>query len=153
MKFLIITIAIALSAFTMPIDSINLAKKSGQDSEKVEIKIIVSNLNTTKGYIEMGIYNSSKGYLKNGYAYKTVRQEVKGNTVEIILQDMPKGNYAVSLYHDENNDKKCNTNILGVPTEPYGFSNGFRRRLFKPSFEDCKVEVQSNTVVKVVLID
>lgn len=82
-----------------------------------------------------------------------MRQAVKGNTVEIILKDIPKGNYAVTLYHDENSDKKCNTNFLGVPNEPYGFSNGFRRRLFKPSFEDCKVEVQKNTTINVVLID
>lgn len=124
-----------------------------QSSETVEIKIIVTNLGTTKGFIELGIYNSSKGYLKDGYAYRTIRQAVKGNTVEIILKDIPKGNYAVTLYHDENSDKKCNTNFLGVPNEPYGFSNGFRRRLFKPSFEDCKVEVQKNTTIKVVLID
>lgn len=44
---------------------------------------------------------------------------------DIILRLAP-GRYAVMAYHDRNGDKKLNTLPIGLPTEPYGFSNDSR---------------------------
>jgi uncharacterized protein (DUF2141 family) len=37
--------------------------------------------------------------------------------------NIPKGIYALAVIYDENMDGKLGTNLLGVPTEGYGFSN------------------------------
>jgi uncharacterized protein (DUF2141 family) len=50
---------------------------------------------------------------------------------------LPPGRYAVSLYLDENGDRKLNSNWLGIPKEPVGASNNPRSRRGPPHFDDC----------------
>ena len=46
---------------------------------------------------------------------------------------LPAGEYAVRFFHDANGDDAFNTNLLGIPSEAYGFSNGAR-----PSFRAAR---------------
>ena len=46
--------------------------------------------------------------------------------------------YAVSLFHDENDDRKMNRNWMGIPQEGYGASNDAKATLAPPSFEDAR---------------
>jgi len=52
-----------------------------------------------------------------------------------VIESLPYGEYAVMLYHDENGNDKLDKNIVGVPKEPYGFSNNARARLGLPLYE------------------
>ena len=122
-------------------------------TEKVDLKIVVTNIKTQKGAIEIGIFNTSNGFLKKGQAYKTDRKSVSNDTVVFILKDLPKGDYAISLFHDVNSNKKCDLNFIGIPLEPYGFSKNVRPKLSKPSFEDCKLLLNANTTTTIKLID
>ena len=44
--------------------------------------------------------------------------------VRIIFAGLPPGDYAVAAFHDADGNGELGTNILGIPTEGYGFSNG-----------------------------
>jgi len=52
--------------------------------------------------------------------------------------DIPPGTYALAVIHDENMDGKLGTNLLGVPTEGYGFSSGATASMSAPSFEAAR---------------
>lgn len=43
-----------------------------------------------------------------------------------VLKDIPAGEYALLVYHDENENRGIDKNFIGIPTEPLGFSNGYR---------------------------
>ena len=43
-----------------------------------------------------------------------------------VLQDIPAGEYALIVYHDENENRLLDRNFIGIPTEALGFSNGYR---------------------------
>ncbi len=45
------------------------------------------------------------------------------------------GEYAVAVYHDENDDRDFNRNALGLPSEGYGFSNDAPTALGLPDFD------------------
>ena len=60
---------------------------------------------------------------------------------------MPSGAYSVSVYQDRNGNKELDTNLFGVPTEAYGFSNDARGLLSKPSFDDARVTVDEDTSI------
>jgi len=68
------------------------------------------------------------------------------------FKDLPDGEYAVAIFHDKNSDKICNTNFLGIPKEGYGFSKNFKPRLSSPSFNDCKIDLNSNMSITIKLI-
>ncbi len=54
-----------------------------------------------------------------------------------ILADLPRGDYAVSVYEDLNRNHKLDHNFLGLPREPVGASNNPPARLGLPRFHEC----------------
>lgn len=59
-------------------------------------------------------------------------------SMRIEIPDLPEGTYAVSCFHDVNNNGVLDKNMLGIPTEPYGFSMGARPKFRAPSWEEAK---------------
>ena len=123
------------------------------NAEKFDLKITVTNVKTQKGSVEIGIFNDEKSFLVKGKEYKTGSKVVTNDTIVFILKDLTKDDYAISLYQDINSDKKCNLNFFGIPVEPYGFSNNFKPKLSKPSFNDCKIEVNNNSSIMIKLLN
>jgi len=65
---------------------------------------------------------------------------------------VPSGTWAVLAYHDENGNKKLDTNFVGMPTEGYGFSNGAKARFGPPSFKDAAIAVGEGNVPATVTL-
>jgi len=123
------------------------------DTQLVDLKIVVTNINVLEGSIELGIFNTPKSFLKKGKEYKLYTQKVSSDTLIFLLTGLKKDDYAISLYHDINSDSKCNLNFLGIPLEPYGFSRNFKPKFSKPSFNDCKINASQNKPITIELID
>lgn len=121
--------------------------------ETVDLKITITNIKAQTGSIQLGVFADSKSFLKKGKEIKGFTKTVDGESMVFIIKDLPKGDYAISLFHDVNGDKKCNLNFLGIPVEPYAFSKNYRPKVSKPSFEDCKISVTANTSTTIKLID
>ena len=118
-----------------------------------ELTIKISNIEKLKGEIKVGIFNNETNFLKDGYAIKNYSIKVQNNTATLIISDLPKGEYAVTMYHDENSDNKMNTNFIGIPKEPYGFSNNIKPKMSAPKYKDCKFTFSENKTVQIKLID
>ena len=67
--------------------------------------------------------------------------EVTSNPQTTVIEDLPPGEYAVMLIHDENGNGEMERNMMGIPREPMAFSNGARIRFGPPSFEAMKFDV------------
>ncbi|MCL8007389.1 DUF2141 domain-containing protein [Gelidibacter japonicus] len=120
-------------------------------NDNPQLTIHVQNIKSLKGEIIIGVFNTDKDFLKDGVAIKNYTITVDKATETIVIKDLPKGEYAVSLYHDENSDKECNRNFLGIPKEGYGFSNNVKPKFSAPSYEDCKFLLLDNKVLDIVL--
>ena len=62
-----------------------------------------------------------------------------------VFKEMPFGEYAVKCYQDENENSTLDTNFVGIPTEPYGFSNNARGTLGPAAYADAKFTLDSPT--------
>ena len=122
-------------------------------TETVDLKIVVTNIKTLEGTIEMGVFNIPKTFLQKGREYKTYSMKVTSDTIVFLLNDLKKDSYAFSIYHDINSDRECNLNFFGIPKEPYGFSKNYRPTLSKPSFNDCKINVHEDMSIAIELLD
>lgn len=120
-------------------------------TEQPELTINVQNIKSFEGEIIIGIFNTEEKFLKDGAAIKNYSIAIDSTTQTIVINDLPKGEYAVSLYHDENSDKECNLNFLGIPKEAYGFSNNIKPKLSAPSFKDCKFMLVEDKVLNIIL--
>lgn len=121
-------------------------------TEKPQLTVEVQNIQEHKGKIIIGVFNTDKDFLKDGVAIKTYAIDVNKTTESIVIKDLPKGDYAISLYHDENSDNKCNRNFLGIPKEGYGFSNNIKPKFSAPSYEDCKFSLTGDLKLEIRII-
>jgi uncharacterized protein (DUF2141 family) len=70
----------------------------------------------------------------------------------VVLTNLDPGQYAIILFHDENGNGKIDKNALGVPTEPYGFSNNVQGFLAPPAFSKAVMQITaSDKAVRIVL--
>ncbi|MDE0530464.1 MAG: DUF2141 domain-containing protein [Albidovulum sp.] len=65
----------------------------------------------------------------------------------VAFLDLPAGTYAVSVFHDENGNGDLDTNLLGMPTEGYGFANDATGQMGPPEFEAASVQVGDASVL------
>jgi uncharacterized protein (DUF2141 family) len=61
-----------------------------------------------------------------------------GNIV-VTFHNLPPGRYAVSAFHDENDNGRLDTDTVGFPTEGIGFSN--EARGLPPDFAKAAVDL------------
>lgn len=135
--------------FTVLLGTIAVLGVKAQNSLTVNISNIINN----DGVVEIGLFNSEKGFLKNGRQYLKKKVKVSGNTLHYTFKNLPKGDYSVAVFHDENMNNKCDTNLIGMPTEGFGFSNNFQPKLSAPKFSQTKVFVENNKKISIKLIN
>lgn len=105
------------------------------------VTVVVSALASTQSALKLNFYNSSEGFLKRGgeAIQRVVRPE--GKTVVTVPIELTQGEWAVALTQDVNNNDKLDKNFIGIPTEPYAFSNNVRPAMRPPNFDECKFRV------------
>jgi len=81
---------------------------------------------------------------------KMLTQEKKvitDNSCILTIPALKPGKYAVRYYHDENMNGKMETNIVGKPTEGYGFSNNVTGKFGPPPFEKWLFEISGDSKI------
>lgn len=108
--------------------------------ETFDITVTVKNLDSNKGMVFMALYNSEKDFLDN--AYKGVKAVIINEESTATFKDIPSGTYAVSIFHDENDNGKMDSNFMGIPKEDYGASNNAKGFMGPPKWNDAKFELK-----------
>jgi len=83
-------------------------------------------------------------------AYGKFVVPIKDNKVLFSFDNLPFGDYAISVHHDEDNNGKVNTNFIGIPTESLGASNDAKGFFGPPSFEKAKVTLNKEEISIVI---
>ncbi len=63
--------------------------------------------------------------------------------VSFTTDALPAGDYAVRVMHDVNGNGKLDANFVGMPTEPYGFSNNASGSFGPPKWDAARFSVDS----------
>jgi len=70
------------------------------------------------------------------------------------LEEIPYGDYAISVHHDENNDDKVNSNWIGIPKEGLGASNDAKGSFGPPSFNKAKITLnKKQMLIKINMVN
>ena len=67
-----------------------------------------------------------------------------GQSLIVHFKDLPPGEYAAVAFQDVNGNGILDKNFLGIPKEPYGFSNGARGSASGPPGSSSAAAVTHN---------
>jgi uncharacterized protein (DUF2141 family) len=115
-----------------------------------EVRVQVTGLQSDRGVLRIGLYNDTVAYRKGVDSFRHAVIPVERDVCEWVIPDVPHGTYAISLYHDENGNAALDRNGLGIPTEPYGFSNNAKPKMGMPPYSAVQFAVASETVTLTV---
>lgn len=120
---------------------------SQAQEETFDITVNISGLKSNEGNVLIALYKGSENFLKKSYVGVIAKIADKKSTY--ILKNIPKGEYAISFFHDENDNKKMDSNFLGIPKEDYGCSNNATGFMGPPKYNDAKFTLSKNTTVNI----
>ena len=125
-------------------------KSFGQDSKQI---VKVTNLEQVKGTLYVDWYNEPSVFRINDEAIFRAAIEVDNQSeVTVQFDDIPPGVYAIAVFLDENDNYKLETNLFGLPTEKYGFSNNTLPALRPATFEESAFKLSNEeTIVSINL--
>ena len=107
-----------------------------------ELIVRVENVSEHKGQLMVGLFNKKEHFLKE--VFLGDQRPVGQSVMTMCFTGLEPGAYAVSLYHDKNENGKLDANFLGIPNEPYAFSNNAKGWLGPPTFEECLIEINQD---------
>jgi len=93
------------------------------------------------GHVSVGLFDGEEGFPRERKPLLSQRIPADGDHVTLVFPNLAAGRYAVVAYHDLDADGELGTNLFGVPTEAYGFSNDARGAIGPPPFEAAAFEV------------
>ena len=104
------------------------------EKDSTLLQLSVKNIKHDQGKILIAIFNTEETFMQDRYLEEAVNVTSFGD-LEVKLE-LPYGEYAFSIFHDENDDEKLNTNLIGIPKEPYWFSNNPKITFGPPNFKE-----------------
>jgi uncharacterized protein (DUF2141 family) len=106
------------------------------------LHINATNLSTNKGRLLVAIYNTEDAFLDQSKAVRIQAFSIENkDNFKINFENLPQGEYAVTLAHDLNGNGKLDVNMMGIPTEPYGFSNNVRPKFRAAKWSEAKFSI------------
>jgi uncharacterized protein (DUF2141 family) len=120
------------------------------------LTVRVAGVRNNKGRIALALFRSEAGFPgDSSKAVHTQQAEIDNKTgsAQFVLQGIPYGVYAVSVFHDENMNGKLDKNFVGAPKEGYGVSNNPKKRMGPPPFGEASFSLnQPEQSVEIKLI-
>lgn len=117
------------------------------------LSVEVTNLRAAKGTLRVALYKPGAKFGKTEPDfYKNIVVKETGS-LKLDFDVVP-GEYAIAVYHDQNDNDKLDKNMVGYPKEPFGFSNNYRPIVSGPDFKDCAFDLpEKGKLVSIKLID
>lgn len=136
MKTTILVLATLFLVFSTP--------ASAQEND-YSVKVNITNIKSNDGTIQVGLYNSEENFLRK--PHKSIEVKAKENAVNVTFENLQPGEYAISLYHDKDDNQRLNT-FFRIPTEPYGVSNNAKGSFGPPQWVHAKFIVEDRVVIQ-----
>lgn len=108
------------------------------------VEVHVTGVEAGKGKINVAVCDQAH-FLKQCVYSASVPARTSEQSIPIT--GIPPGTYAVMAYQDENENGELDRNLIGIPSENYGFSRDARGKFGPPSFEDAAIAVHDEPTV------
>ncbi len=89
----------------------------------------------------VAVHTSAAGFPSRDDKALHAKVVATGDTTELLVPDVPAGEYAVAAFADSNGNGKLDNNLFGIPKEPAGVSRNAKGKFGPPTFADAAFRV------------
>lgn len=115
--------------------------------DKPHLHVTIAGLRNGRGVVRCALFRGPDGFPKDiSKAYRHETVNITERTAACDFDGLAPGRYAVAVFHDENENGKLDTNLIGMPKEPVGVSNNAKAHFGPPRFEDAAFPVGEDSI-------
>ena len=110
----------------------------------------ISGLKEASGNVYIAVYDSDSTWLGDEMVLAqkvAIADALEGDLVRTELL-LPLGDYALSVFYDQNGDGKLNTNFIGMPKEPIALSNNAVAKFGPPEYDDAVFSLGAQPLIQ-----
>ncbi len=112
-----------------------------------EIHLTIQETEFDKGDLLVLLFDQKDGFPSDPEkALKKLSIPVKDKKGRLIIKDLKPGDYAITVFHDEDLDGEMKKNSIGYPLDMFGFSNNPSLLFGPPSFDKASFKVGDKPV-------
>ena len=118
------------------------------------LTITIADIRESEGRLMIQVANSEKGFefSEDSAAPPPVAISQLAEAGEMTFEvTLPPGIYGARVLHDLNGNGEMDSNFVGMPKEPWAFSNNATGRLGPAKWHNHKFEVSGDTAVEIRL--
>jgi len=113
-------------------------------ADQLNVTIEITEVLPNQGKIIMAIFNSKSSYKKK-IPYKSITIDSTSATL-LIDETLPSGEYVISMFQDKNGNGKLDTYLFGIPKEPIGITNYFKKGI-PGGFNKLKIQINEDKII------
>ena len=103
------------------------------------VVVSIQGFRNAAGHARIALFNGEMGFPNSeSAAYRKAVADIDGARAEVRFDEVPPGEYAIAMYHDENDDGKLDKGLFGIPKEGYGVSNNVTHATRAPRFAEAR---------------
>lgn len=114
------------------------------------LTVNLSGIGVHTGQVFMAVCNEA-GFNGNGACEISRIVPISESSHPVIFENIPTGTYGVKLYHDVNGNNRLDSNAMGIPREPFGYSNNAKARFGPAKFKDAAFLIDKNITISINL--
>ena len=108
-----------------------------------QLDITLTNIRNANGQLMVAVYDSPVGFPESfDAAYVRIMLPAQPGTQRLTIAGLQDQAYALTVFHDENENGQLDKNALGMPLEGYGVSNNARNRFRAPDWSKAKFRMR-----------
>jgi len=114
--------------------------------DRASLTVEVTGFENDKGSLELALHSSPSSFLSKDAAQKPLRHltlPIRDRKSSKLIEGLPPGEYAITVFHDENANQKLDTNFLGIPKEAVGFSGSTRPTFGPPRYDQARFTLKA----------
>lgn len=123
-----------LTAFLMTAELVGRAPSPG------EVSIVVSGLRNSRGEVRICMTRDPAHFPDCKGDPEALTRSIPAATPAVTLAAVPPGEYAIAIFHDENNNRRLDT-VFGIPREGFGFSRNPPLGFGAPRFSNVVIRI------------
>ena len=109
---------------------------AGPSTGEGTLVVNLTGMKSDDGRLVYAIWSGPEGWLESNNIREGAVPIVEGAS-KLRVEDLPYGEFAISAYHDKNDNGKLDTGMFGIPKEALGTSNDATVRFGPPKYEDA----------------
>ena len=104
-----------------------------------QINVVINEIGSDEGKIYFGLYDSQSNFNLTK-PIRAIPVAINNGVAMVLFEGLPSGTYAITCFHDANNNGKMDFGPNGMPKEDYGLTNNVVN-FGPPQFSDGKFEL------------